>query len=90
MALTRFSVQTSDKELPLDSGEEVFVRILAHLKNGLTYDYVPSALRISPVYLYWDAPRGSLSILAGAEAGTVKIRPVVDKPSFSFKIKLKK
>lgn len=90
VALTRFSVQTSDKELPLDSGEEVFVRILAHLKNGLTYDYVPSALRISPVYLYWDAPRGSLSVLAGAEAGTVKIRPVVDKPSFSFKIKLKK
>lgn len=90
VALTRFSVQTSEKELALDSGEEAFVRILAHLKNGLTYDYVPSALRVSPVYLYWNAQRGALTVLSGAEAGTVKIRPVVDKPSFLLKIKLKK
>lgn len=90
VTLRRFSVQTSNKELPLGSGEESFVRILAHLKNGLTYDYVPPALRISPVYLYWNPQRGTLRVLSGAEAGTVKIRSVVDKPSFSFKIKLKK
>lgn len=90
VVLTRLSAGSSVKELALESDETASVRILAHLKNGLAYDYVPASLRISPMYLGWNAPRGELAVLPGAEAGTVKIRPVVDKPSFSVKIKLKK
>lgn len=90
LALTRLTVQTSGNTLLLDTDETVSVRFLARLNNRLTYDYVPSALRISPMYLSWDASRGTLSVLPGAEAQTVKVRPIVDKPPFSFKIKLKK
>lgn len=90
VTLTRLTAQTGGNTLLLDTDETVSVRMLARLKNGLAYDYVPAALRISPMYLAWDAARGTLTPLPGAEAGTVKIRPVVDKPSFLFKIKLKK
>lgn len=90
LALSRLTVQTSGDTLLLDSDDTVSVRFLARLKNKTAYDYVPSALRISPMYLAWDGARGTLSALAGAEAKTVKVRLVVDKPPFSFKIKLKK
>lgn len=90
LAVTRFSADASDKELSLNSGLPVFMRVLARLKNGRTYDYVPVSLRISPMYLGWDASSGTFGVLAGAEAGPVKIRPVVDKPSFLLKIRLKK
>lgn len=90
LEVTRFKADVSGKELTLESDDTVSVRVLARLKNGLTLDYFPTALRISPMYLEWNALRGTLRALAGADAGTVKIRPVVDKPSFSVKIKLKK
>lgn len=90
LALVRLSADVSEKELTLESSDTVSLRILAKLKNGLTLDYVPPSLRISPMYLKWDASQGTLRALAGAYAGTVKIRPLVDKPSFSVKIKLKK
>lgn len=90
LAVTRFKADVSGNELKLESADTVSLRVLARLKNGLTVDYVPSSLRISPMFLEWNAARGTLRALAGADAGTVKIRPVVDKPSFSVKIKLKK
>lgn len=90
LAVTRFKADVSGNELKLESADTVSLRVLARLKNGLTADYVPSSLRISPMFLEWNAARGTLRALAGADAGTVKIRPVVDKPSFSVKIKLKK
>lgn len=90
LAVTRLKADVSGSELKLESDDTVSLRVLARLKNGLTADYVPAALRISPMFLDWNAARGTLRALAGAAAGTVKIRPVVDKPSFSVKIKLKK
>ncbi len=90
LTLARLTAQTGGDALVLGTEETVSVRFLARLKNGFAYDYVPASLRISPMYLAWDAATGSFSALPGAEAGTVKIRPVVDKPSFSIKIKLKK
>lgn len=90
LTVTRFKADVSGNELKLESADTVSLRVLARLKNGLTADYVPSSLRISPMFLEWNAARGTLRALAGADAGTVKIRPVVDKPSFSVKIKLKK
>ncbi|MGN0017291.1 MAG: alpha/beta hydrolase-fold protein [Candidatus Avelusimicrobium sp.] len=90
LAVTRFKADVSGNELKLESADTVSLRVLARLKNGLTVDYVPSSLRISPMFLEWNAARGTLRALAGADAGTVKISPVVDKPSFSVKIKLKK
>ncbi len=90
LTLVRLGADASGKELTLESAETVSLRILAHLKNGLTADYVPPSLRISPMFLKWNPAQGTLRALAGAYAGTVKIRPVVDKPSFSVKIKLKK
>lgn len=90
LQLTRFSAGTDVKMLALSSDESAVLRVLAYLKNGLAYDYVPARLRMSPPYLNWNAEKGILTVLPGAESGTVKIRPVVDKPSFTVKIKLKK
>lgn len=90
LAVVHFSAHVSGKELVLESADTVSLRVLARLKNGLTMDYVPASLRISPLFLKWDAPHGTLRALAGAYPGTVKIRPFVDKPSFVVKIKLKK
>lgn len=90
LTLSHLRADVSGRELQLESADTVSLRILARLKNGITVDYVPPALRISPLYLKWTPRAGTLRALAGADAGTVKIRPVVDKPSFSVKIRLKK
>lgn len=90
LTLEHFRADLSGKELKLESADTVSLRILARLKNGITADYVPPALRISPLYLKWNPRAGTLRALAGADAGAVKIRSVVDKPSFSVKIRLKK
>lgn len=90
LALVRLQAAVSAKELARESSDTVSLRILARLKNGITADYIPPVLRISPLYLKWNPQAGTLRALAGADAGAVKISSVVDKPSFSVKIRLKK
>ena len=89
-ALRRLSAKTDVSSLSLDSDETALLTVTAVLKNGRKFAYVPVSLRVSPPYLDWDASRGALSVLPGAEAGTVQIRGGVDKTAFRTKIKLKK
>ena len=89
-ALRRLSAKTDVSSLSLDSEDTALLTVTAVLKNGRKFAYVPVSLRVSPPYLDWDASRGALSVLPGAEAGTVQIRGGVDKTAFRTKIKLKK
>lgn len=88
--LRRLSARTDASSLRLESDDTVSLSVTAVLKNGRKFAYVPVSLRVSPPYLDWDEARGELSVLPGAEAGTVKIRGGVDKTEFTAKIKLKK
>ena len=90
VALKRLKGKLSRKDLPLESDTPVQLTVSARLKNGREYAYIPGLLRVSPPYFNWNAERGELSLLAGAEAGKVKISGGVDKKAFSVKIKLKK
>lgn len=89
-ALKRLKGKLSLSALPLESDTPVKLSVTARLKNGRDYAYVPVSLRVSPPYFHWNAARGELSLLAGAEAGKVKISGGVDKTAFSVKIRLKK
>ncbi len=90
VALRRLKAVSDKKALLLDSDETARLEVQARLANGRTYAYVPVSLRMSPPYLQWNAARGELRPLAGAEPGKVKITENVDKKTFSVKIKLKK
>ncbi len=87
--LRRLTASVEEKTLPLEGQKGVSLRVTAQLKNGKTFAYVPLSLRMSPPYLSWDAVSGGLRVVAGAEAGRVKIRGGVDKIEFSTKINLK-
>lgn len=90
VTLKRLKGRVSASSLTLESDTPVKLEVSARLKNGREYAYVPVSLRISPPYFVWNARRGELSLLAGAEAGKVKISGGVDKKTFSVKIRLKK
>ena len=83
-------LKVSVPAVQLVPGVSVPLRVKALLKGGFGFDYVPSAVRMSPPYLEWNADTGTLKILPGAEAGSVKIQGGVDKITFSTKITLKK
>ncbi len=89
-AVKRLEAFTQASQLPLQPNMTTGLRVVAWLKNGQWYDYIPETLKFSPPYLAWDATQGMIRILPGAAAGTVKIRSAVDKSPFSIKIKLKK
>lgn len=76
--------------LHLSQSEQAHVSLTAVLQNGMRFDLVPANLRLAPPYVLWDAARGTLSPIAGASAGKVKIGAFVDKIEFRAKIKLKK
>ena len=66
------------------------LQVTAQLANGRVYDFYPSALRMSPPYLDYDALAGTLSVISGAEPATVKISAQTGKTAYRTKIKLKK
>lgn len=90
VSLKRLLPQQSGRTLVLGNDGSVALSVNARLNNGRTYVYIPVSLRMSPPYLNWDASRGELTALPGAEPGTVKISGGVDKIGFQTKIKLKK
>lgn len=66
------------------------VDIVARLKNGEKYNFYPASLLISPPVLEWNAEKGSLSSISGAEPGRVKLTVKTPLKDFSAKITLKK
>lgn len=83
-------VALSARKLALKDDGVVSLRAWALLANGDLFHYVPVQLRFSPPYLRWNPLLGTLRVIPGAAAGTVRVRSGVDKPAFSTKIKLKK
>ena len=88
--IKRLQAALSARTLPLSGGQESLLRVWAVLNNKTFFHYIPLDLRLSPPYLSWNPQRGALSVISGAVPATVKIHPVVDKPAFTVKIKLKK
>ncbi len=70
--------------------EKAYLKITAILKNGMRFDYITLNLHLIPPYLSWNPAEGTLSPIAGATVGKVKISTFVDKVKFNTKIKLKK
>lgn len=88
--LVKLEADVSARKMRLDNSQPVSLRVWALLNNGDLFHYVPLRLRFSPPYLNWNPFSGTLRPVAGAVAGTVRVRPDVDKPPFSVKISLKK
>ena len=78
----------SPKKLTLQDTAQV--QITARLKNGENYGFYPADLLISPPFLEWNAEKGTLSVISGAEPGRVKLTAKTPKKDFSAKITLKK
>lgn len=76
--------------LVIGGEETVSLSVSAVLANAMTFDYLPSLLKISPMYLDWNGKDGILSVIPGALPGKVKISVLAGKTGFSGKIKLKK
>lgn len=89
-AVRKAEASVSAKTLALDDEAGVSFTVKTVLQNGLEFDCLPESLRLSPPYLSWDASKGRLFAVSGAEAGTVKIRGFADRAAFTAKIKLKK
>ena len=77
-------------KISIQNDEKSRLNVKALLANGNEYDFIPLQLRLSPPYLNWNAAEGELSLISGAEKGTVKIRAFVDNKKFQTKIRLKK
>ena len=88
--IKRLEAFTQLSKLPAQGDESTGLRVVAWLQNGRWFEYVPQQVRFSPPYLAWDALQGTITVLSGAQPGSVKIGSIVDKPKFSTKIKLKK
>ena len=86
----KFTASPAEKALPVRAGAEVPFAVWAVLKNGMQSAYVPQHLRLSPPVLEWDATRGMLRILSGADAGKIKISGAYGKRNFKAVLKLKK
>lgn len=76
--------------LTLGGGETASLSLSAALDNAMTFDYLPLAPKISPMYLDWNGKDGTLSVIPGAQPGKVKISVSAGKTGFLGKIKLKK
>lgn len=90
LAVRKAEAAVSAKTLSLEDEAGVAFTVKTVLQNGLEFDYLPASLRLSPPYLSWDASKGRLFVVSGAEAGTVKIHGLAGRAAFNAKIKLKK
>ena len=90
LEVKKFTALPAEKELPVRAGAEVPFAVWAVLKNGMQSAYVPQNLRMSPPVLEWDATRGMLRVLSGAEAGKIKVGGAYGKRKFKAVLKLKK
>ena len=72
------------------SSEESFgFKVEIKGRKGFKAEYIPSVLKIAPPFLSWDASKGLMSVIYGAQPGKVKITGMAgDAASFdaSFKI----
>lgn len=89
VALRRVRAAVTPARLVL-SGGVAHLQATAQLANGRVYDFYPSVLRMSPPYLDYNAPAGTLSVISGAEPATVKISGGAGKTAYRTKIRLKK
>lgn len=90
LKVKRVSGQVEPRRISIQQKRPAYLSVAVVLKNAMTFDYVPSSLRMAPPYLNWEAASGSLIPLSGAAAGTVKLGVIVDNVPFQTKIKLKK
>ncbi len=90
IAYARADVLQNELSLSAPQAQETALRVWVVLKNNSLFHYVPSALRLSPPMLNWQAQRGVLNVISGASRGKVRVCNAVDNPAFCVKIKLKK
>lgn len=90
LALKKLRGSLFPRVLTLSGGEDASLSLSAELADSVTFDYLPSAPKISPMYLDWNGKNGTLSVISGAQPGKVKISVSAAKTGFLGKIKLKK
>lgn len=90
LEVAKLEGNVTPKTISIAQNEPARASFTAWLGNGMHFDFVPSTLRLAPPYVTWDPSQGTLTPIAGATVGTVKISAVVDKIEFHGKIKLKK